>query len=375
MTLRERILAVYRGEAPDVVPYMLDLSHWFYHKNRLPWDLSKTYEEPERDLIDYHKEHGVGFYMPNLASFYSAIHPGDVAVETEMGESDGHPEIAWRVTTPLGEIERKRKWQDQTYAWGISKWGITGPDELRVLAYSMANRVFRPKWENYRAWADCVGDYGTVYLSLGYSAMGYLLNCWMGVEAVAFAIVDYPEVLREAVDSINANILRLADLLAESPAEVILMGDNFSGDVQSPRFFEEWSREFYVAAIRKLHAAGKHVAVHIDGRLRGAISMIREAGADCGDAITPTPMGDLTPAQCRDEAGDRFILSGGVSPELWLPNAPLATFEEKVIEWLELKKMSPGLIANAGDQVPPGAEEERIDVMRDLVEEHGRRGT
>ena len=32
MTLRERILAVYRGETPDVVPYMLDLSHWFYHK-------------------------------------------------------------------------------------------------------------------------------------------------------------------------------------------------------------------------------------------------------------------------------------------------------------------------------------------------------
>ena len=34
MTMRERILAVYRGETPDVVPYMLDLSHWFYHKNR-----------------------------------------------------------------------------------------------------------------------------------------------------------------------------------------------------------------------------------------------------------------------------------------------------------------------------------------------------
>ena len=54
MTPRERILAVYQGKTPDVVPYMLDLSHWFYHKNRLPWDLSKAYEEPERDLIDYH---------------------------------------------------------------------------------------------------------------------------------------------------------------------------------------------------------------------------------------------------------------------------------------------------------------------------------
>src|ERR1017187_1088201 len=38
MTTRERILAVYRGQTPDVVPYMLDLSHWFYHKHHRPCD-------------------------------------------------------------------------------------------------------------------------------------------------------------------------------------------------------------------------------------------------------------------------------------------------------------------------------------------------
>ena len=59
MTMRERILAVYKGETPDVVPYMLDLSHYFYHKHHKPWDLSKSYDEPEYDLIDYHKKMGV----------------------------------------------------------------------------------------------------------------------------------------------------------------------------------------------------------------------------------------------------------------------------------------------------------------------------
>ena len=29
---------------------------------------------------------------------------------------------------------------------------------------------------------------------------------------------------------------------AQSPAEVIIMGDNFSGDVQPPWFFDRWSR-------------------------------------------------------------------------------------------------------------------------------------
>lgn len=69
MTLRERILAVYRGDAPEAVPFMLDLSHWFYHSRQLPWDLSRAYEELECDLVDCHRDMGAGFYMPNLGSF------------------------------------------------------------------------------------------------------------------------------------------------------------------------------------------------------------------------------------------------------------------------------------------------------------------
>ena len=49
MNLRERILAVYQGEKPDRIPFMLDLSHWFYQRNRMPWDLSKSYNHPEKE--------------------------------------------------------------------------------------------------------------------------------------------------------------------------------------------------------------------------------------------------------------------------------------------------------------------------------------
>jgi len=112
MTMRERILAVYRGDTPDVVPYMLDLSHWFYQKHRLPWDLSRAYESPESELIDYHKQVGAGFYVPNLGSFYSVTFPPDVEVETVKHEVDGVPEIIWRIRTPLGKIERRRRWEE-----------------------------------------------------------------------------------------------------------------------------------------------------------------------------------------------------------------------------------------------------------------------
>jgi uroporphyrinogen-III decarboxylase len=371
MTLRDRILAVYRGETPDVVPYMLDLSHWFYHKNRMTWDLTVAYEKPETELIDYHKKAGVGFYMPNLAAFFSAKYGLDVLPQVVKETRNGVPEITWRLTTPLGTIERRRIWNEASYSWAITKWGVRDEPGLRILACALRSRAYSPRWDNFRAWNDYVGETGVVYALPGYSAIGHLMHYWMGVEGTLFAAEDWPLTLREVVDEINGNNLELIDLLAQSPAEIVCLGDNFSSDLQPPGFFNTWSRTYYVEATRRLHAAGKFVAVHIDGRLRGALAMIRATGADCADAVTPAPLGDLSPQQCRQEAGPDFILSGGVPPNLWLPDIPLEVFKKSVLDWLELKKPSPRLIANAGDQVPPGADEQRIFIMRDLVEQHG----
>ena len=371
MTIRERILAVYRGETPDVVPCMLDLSHWFYHKNRMPWDLSRAYLEPERELIDYHRQQGVGFYMPNLGSFFEVSYEDGVECETEKVTVDGRQAITWRLRTPLGVIQRTRIWEEQTYAWATQAWGIKTEQDLRALGYALSRRRFKPCWERLKSWQEYIGDAGIAYLVYGYSAMGQLLNYWMGIERTMFAAVDWPEALQEVVDQVNANNLQCIDLLAQSPAEVIVMGDNFSSDIQPPRFFDRWSRSFYEEAIRRLHTAGKYVAVHIDGRLKGALGMIRAVGADCADAVTPTPMGDLTPEACRSEAGPDFILSGGVSPDVWLPNVSEDDFQAAVLRWLALRRSSPRLIAAAGDQVPPGAVEHRIEQMRDLVETHG----
>jgi len=369
VTPRERILAVYQHATPDQIPFMLDLSHWFYHKNRLPWDLSKSYDKPEYELIDYHKRMAVGFYVPNLGLFFETHYPADVKVTTQ--KSNDQQRITWTLETPLGTIRRTRIWDDQTYSWSIKDWSVKNEEDLRIFAYAMSNRSFRPCWDKYRAWVDYVGDVGVVYLLPGYSAMGHLLGYWMGIEAAIYATLDYPATVREVVDRINDNTLALIDLLASSPAEIICMGDNFSSDIQPPRFYSEWSRPYDVEAISRLHQAGKFVAVHIDGRLSGALEMIRESGADCADAVTPTPMGDLTPQQCRQAAGTDFILSGGVSPDVWLPDVSVRSFKQAVLDWLELKKHGPRLIAAAGDQVPPGADEDRIEIMRDLVDKHG----
>jgi hypothetical protein len=372
MSMRDRILAVYRGETPDVVPYMLDLSHWFYHRDKLPWDLSVSYAQPERALIDYHRRVGAGFYIANLAAFYGARYGDDVQSSVRKETINGAPAITWRLETPLGAIQRSRIWEEDSYSWGIRSWGVQTEQDLRVLAYALQSRTYHPLFDNYRAWCDYAGDLAVVRGSIGYSAVGYIMNLWMGTINATYAFYDWPDTMHEVVDAINTNCLKLVDMWCDSPVEVVGMGDNFSSDLQPPSFFDTWSRAYYTEAVQRLHNAGKYVAVHIDGRLRGALRMISDTGADCADAVTPTPTGDLTPQECRAEAGPDFILSGGVAPQVWLPEVSVKEFERRVLEWLELKKDSPRLIANAGDQVPPHAAEDRITLMRDLVEEYGK---
>lgn len=369
MTLGERILAVYHGNLPDKVPFMLDLSHWFYHRDRMPWDLSRDYQAPEVELIDYHKRHGIGFYIANNAAFYAVRYPDHVGVRVE--KSHDQSEICWTYETPIGAISRRRRWEETSYSWAMAEWGIKAEEDLKILGCALGDLSFSPLWDHYQQWVESVGEFGVVYIGTGYSGFGQILNYWAGVEGTSYAIADWPKTMRTVVDQINQSNLRLIDLLCTSPAEIVIMGDNFSADIQPPRLFNEWSGSYYSEAVRRLHAAGKYVAVHVDGRLRGALRMIASTGADCADAVTPAPMGDLWPDECRLESGPQFILSGGVPPNLWLPEVPVSEFRDAVLRWLDLRKFGPRFIAAAGDQVPPGAEEGRIFVMRDLVEKYG----
>ena len=371
-TIRDRLTAVYTGQTPDRVPYILDLSHYYYQKYKKPWILLGNYVEPEKELIDFNRKFGAGFYVPNQMKLFDTYYEGDVKGDAWIEEVDGNPETHWRLETQSGTVERIRKWQEKSYSWPTSKYGIKTEDDIRILADALSARRYIPRPEYYRAWEEYVGDDGVVHIIFGLSAMGYFLHYWMGMENTLLATYDFNEALHDAVDRINANNLECIKMLMGYPGLVVGIGDNFSSDCQPPWFFEEWSAPFYRQAADIIHENGKKLTMHVDGRLRGALRMVRDAGCDIVDAVTPAPMFDLTPQECREEAGDSMVLSGGVPPTLWLPEIPVERFEQSVMEWLETSKSSHALVAAAGDQVPPGAEERRIDIYRQLVEEHGR---
>jgi hypothetical protein len=367
MKPNERVRAVYQGRQPDQVPLLLDLSHW-YKKNRNVFFNLAGFTEVERGLVDLHRQVGAVCYC-EMGSFY-ALDTDDPDVRLESRTDQGV--FSTRITTPLGTIYEERVFNPDSYSYGIRKYLLQSTDEFPIVEFLMARLRCRPKWEYYRAWQERLGELAYPYAQLPYSGSGYLMARYMGVERTVFAVRDEPERVQRLVQTINACNLRILDILLDGPFETLIISDNYDSNVQTKEFFDTYVRDYYTEVTRRLHARGKHLAVHVDGESRGVLGWLAECGVDCADAVTPQPMFALTPDQMRAAAGPGLILSGGIPATVFGAAGSDAAFVECVKRWLDTRHTSPRLIMAAGDQVPPDAPFHRIAMLPELVAKYGR---
>ena len=367
MTQRERLLAVLHGETPDVVPWFASLSHWLYAQRKQRFTPSQD-RELDYEMIEFYKEVGAGIYI-ELGGILDTVYEGDVE-DTQRIDGDI---FYWTITTPVGEIQEIRVYNDRSFSWDITHRMVQSIDDVKVVRYAMERRNFIPLIEKYQKMVGACGNYGLPFASgVPYSGLGFFISRFMGIEKTIYALYDHPEKMGKTIELINRVNLKAIECLCNSTAEVILISDNLSSDVQSPSLFNRYSAGYYTRAADMIHDAGKYFAVHLDGRVRGLLRCLVECGVDIADAVTPKPTGDMTPHEIREEGGNDIILSGGVSPVFWSPNTRESDFISHVREWLDLRKISPRLIMSDGDQTPPGTSLRRIKLMKEIVEEYGR---
>ncbi len=368
MTPRQRVQAVYQGKTPDQVPLMLDLSHWYKKNYNVFFDL-RGFGQVDQRLVDLHKQFNAVAYC-EMGGHFDLRFTDDSVSSRSWTDADGvfHTEIV----TPLGRLEEQRVFEPASYSYNIKKHLLETVDDFDVVCHLMDRTTATPRFDRYKAWQDALGELAFIYCQLPYSGFGYLLSRHFGVEKTCMAVFDHPEKVRRLVDSVNACNLRILETLIDGPFEVLFVSDNFDGNVHPPAFFDEYTRPYYSEVARRVHTAGKHFAVHVDGEMRGCLRNMAECGVDCIDAATPAPMFALTPQQAREQAGPDLILSGGIPANVFGTTGTDAQFVECVKNWLETRHTSPRLIMAAGDQVPTDAPRHRIEMLPKLIEQFGR---
>mgnify|MGYP001110567575 CR=1 FL=1 len=144
MDVQERLLSVFRGRKPDVMPWFADLTYWYRAKSY--WnDLPKKYLG-ERGRIQLYRDLGCGSHE-ELYDLPGEITHNDVKCTNSVEKlRDGTIVYEEEYDTPLGSIAAVRKFVPRSVSSAYIKYPVATRQDLKVLQYICKNQEFKPDY-------------------------------------------------------------------------------------------------------------------------------------------------------------------------------------------------------------------------------------
>jgi hypothetical protein len=366
MSNRSEVLDLLHGKPGGMVPWFGDLSYYYYSLERQD-KLEQKHRGPEGEKRFY-ADFGVGIYL-YTPDVFTVSYCGRVQY-TEARTPD---RIVLRFQTPVGSIESVQDYVPGQYCFAYSRHFVRTIEDLRVMRFVFQNARYSENYEAYRSYDRLWGEEG-IGFAMGVASMApmqKLLSRWAGVETTVLMCQDHPAEFAETFAAIEASQEPLVEVLAGCPAEVVILPENLASEVVGEGFFRRFNMPYYRQIVERLHAAGKKVAIHIDGGLKPCLGLLSACGFDIAEAVTPAPVGDVAVEELRKLAGPGIILWGGLPGGIFSRNYGEEFFEEYVLN--VLRHADGRFVLGVADQVPPDAVPARIRRVRELVRANPRK--
>jgi len=370
MNLQERLLAVFSGEKPDVMPWFADLTYWYRaksYRNELP---SKYLGE--RGQIRLYQDLGCGsheelYNLPGETTYYSVkcVNSAETLRDGTIIYDEGYE-------TPVGSIAAVRKFVPKSVSSAYIKYSVATRKDLKVLQYMYKNQEFKAnyslQYDRLRNWEGL----GFVSSLPPRTPFQRLVVIWAGVINTIRLMMQEPEELEETIQVMSEADGPIYEAICESPAPGVYFGENITSEVISPPIFKKYHAPYYKKRAQQLHTAKKLIFVHIDGTLRGVLPLMEETGVDCAQSVTPAPVGDVPVEKLRDAAGANIILWGGLPGAYFSHLYPKEVLRRMALDVLKYHLEGHKFIMGMADQVPPDGDIRRVKMITDLVENYGR---
>jgi uroporphyrinogen-III decarboxylase len=363
---RERVLAVLRRQRPDRVPWVARLELWYNAR-------IATGTMPERfrgcSLWEIDRALGIGIRV--LAEVVKLQTDGFETRTTTRGD-----EILTEYITPIGTVTTRQVYNEMMRSSGITSPYLTEhiikcPDDYDVAEYIFEHTRPVPCYENYQKIADQVGGDGFV--------LGGKIECpyqhWLvrltGYETAFAHLHDFGARTERFLRFLTDWTREVYRVMVDSPAEVILSGDNFDGRITHPGLFRKYCAPFFKEFASELHERGKWLASHIDGDPLPLLQVFPESGIDIAESLAPAPMtrAELTDAQRI--WGGRMRIWSGIPSAILCPSTSEEDFERFVDDLFNNAVPAGNLILGVGDNIVADAILDRVIRISELVRERG----
>lgn len=394
MTDKERMLRAARGEWADRLPFAPRLDLW-HNANVLRGTLPPGYapgattaEIADRLGVAHHRvvpeflrpwrpdstiDRGLGVFRPWGYSYLAELEGVERVVRTE-GDSTL---VEYR--TPVGSVSCKLTLTDEMRQSGASVAWIDEPVLKRVEDYAVVGYIFRnirvtPDYDNYRRFQAEVGDRGlAVAFGIGSaSPMHHVMKDLAEGTQFYYELADHPKELQQLCEDMTPFYERVVQVLADSPAEAVMMGANYDDTITYPPLYEAHIMPWLQRWADILHAKGKIFMSHCDGENEGLVELLAESGFDVAESVCAPPMLSCTLARLRRAFGDRVTIFGGVPSVALLEDSMSEEGFEAHMRAL-FAEIAPGdrFILGVSDMVPPDAKWERLVRIAEMVETRG----
>jgi methanogenic corrinoid protein MtbC1/uroporphyrinogen-III decarboxylase len=397
MTHKQRILRAMRGEMVDVIPFVPRLDLWWL-SNLTKGTLPKKYEGKMPDDISRMEGWPLYHMVPNFADVSSAddvLHRAiglfnfkqsaygwkfskhiEVSVKTnERGMQIVEYHTPKGVVRTVGGLTDEAKSSGSSLGWVIEH-AIKESGDYEKVGCLFENIEVFSQYDSCREYIDKVGEDGVVAVggpTLAASPMHMIQKDLIDTTRFFFEYRDNYSAMCALAEKIEGYFNRVLEVVAGSPAEVVLWGANYDDMLTYPPYFVKEISPWLKKAASALEVRGKLLATHTDGENLGLMDAIHDCGAHLAESVTPYPMTKVRIEEYYRRWRDKMTIMGGIPESVLLEVSTGKDEFESFMDGL-FANLAPGdrLILGTADSTPPDASFDRLRRIADRVEKEGR---
>jgi uroporphyrinogen-III decarboxylase len=388
MNSRERIMAALRGQPVDRVPYVPHIGG--YSMASLP----DRYQQMTRwrflgeigaDLF-IRARRGFASWPPDcFAPPSTMVSPAWLPANQQMpplkGATDqrlkvsrarkGHETLV-TLDTPVGQLRSlwKQTSESPLVPFPVEPLLKTAED-LKVYQYALERTVVEPWYEDLIATQAALRGAGVVEAVGNCTPIQDLIMWHMGLDSTVFMMHDQPAEIQSLMEMMQEVRKREYQVLAESPADVVVTYENTSTTLLSPAYMARYEFPALAEYSDILHRGGKLHLVHMCGKIQGVLDLISQAPLNGITDVAPPPTGNCDFRVAReklDSAGKS--LAGGIDATAFVHCAP-DQMQAYVLHRLREVAPGTGFLLGSGDAVPFGTPLENLQAAAMAVRAHG----
>jgi len=377
-----RIISVWERKTPDRIPWSPMLGDSYLRSNAACWDalsqdqqdaLQSTYKYPsivalpaELDFLEPVVEQMTLDVGGDYIARVQTVEALDDLVDIKMQPGD-EGETTFIFHTPWGDLREIVAGSGSAETVYRVRFAVSDRAEYHILARVVENRNYRACYWRYDDRLKSLGTNGASALWGPDQPLVALFRVRDPVELI-YDFNEEPDRMTALLDVLHERTLGAYRKIAQGPGVLVETGMAFmTTRLISPRMFESYVLPYLAEYVSLLHDGGKNLICHMCGHVKHLLPLLREAGVDGIDSLSPPPIGDTDLETYWELLGDDAILHGGIDVNVLLNGST----EQVRVHVRDVLQRSAGhyLVLRSADEVPYGTPIDNLKAVAEEVEE------